>query len=148
MSTKINEIVVQFIERLLEGTEGRLLLIDSVLALRIVVAILPIVLFAFFNKGINRHFMKQQRTVKMADLLVPYLLVGIHVISSTTLGMTVFPYFLIFVFALAIILLVILAVKKGEILYNKFFKSWWRFVFLSAVITYYGLVAVDVISII
>lgn len=124
------------------------MLIDSVLVLRIVLAILPIVLFAFFNKGINRHFMKRQRTVKMADLLVPYLLVGIHVISSATFGETLFPYFLIIVFALAIVLLVFLAVKKGEILYSKFFKSWWRFVFLSSIIVYYGLVTADIITLI
>ncbi|WP_236005834.1 DUF3397 family protein [Desemzia sp. RIT 804] len=112
----------------------------------IVLFLLPVVLFVFCNKKVNRHFMKQQLTVKMADLLVPYLVVGIHVISSLTLGMSLFPYFLIFIFTLAIILLLYLAVKKGEILYSKFFKSWWRFVFLSSIVTYYGLVATNIIT--
>lgn len=124
------------------------MLIDSIWALRIVIAFLPILLFVFFNQKINRHFMKQQRTVKMADLLVPYLLVGIHIISSITFGQTLFPYFLIFVFMLAIILLVYLAVKKGEILYSKFFKSWWRFVFLSSIIFFYGLVATSFVIVV
>ncbi|MBM6613497.1 DUF3397 family protein [Desemzia sp. RIT804] len=119
---------------------------DSNFAMLIVLFLLPVVLFVFCNKKVNRHFMKQQLTVKMADLLVPYLVVGIHVISSLTLGMSLFPYFLIFIFTLAIILLLYLAVKKGEILYSKFFKSWWRFVFLSSIVTYYGLVATNIIT--
>lgn len=122
------------------------MLIDSEFAMRVVLFLLPIVLFVLCNKKINRHFMKQQLTVKMADLLVPYLIVGIHVISLVTLGVSIFPYFLIFIFSLAIILLLYLAVKKGEILYHKFFKSWWRFVFLSSIITYYGLVATNIIT--
>lgn len=122
------------------------MLMDSEFALYAVLFLLPIVLFVLCNKKINRHFMKQQLTVKMADLLVPYLIVGIHIMSSLMLGVSVFPYFLIFVFFLAIVLLVYLAVKKGEILYHKFFKSWWRFVFLSSIITYYGLAAINVIT--
>lgn len=122
------------------------MLMDSNFAMLIVLFLLPVVLFVFCNKKVNRHFMKQQLTVKMADLLVPYLVVGIHVISSLTLGMSLFPYFLIFIFTLAIILLLYLAVKKGEILYSKFFKSWWRFVFLSSIVTYYGLVATNIIT--
>ena len=126
--------------------EDKKMLIDSKFAMHMVLFLLPIVLFVLCNKKINRHFMKQQLTVKMADLLVPYLIVGIHVISSLTLGISLFPYFLIFIFSLAIVLLVYLAVKKGEILYHKFLKSWWRFVFLSSFITYYGLIATNVIN--
>ncbi|MFL2104359.1 DUF3397 family protein [Desemzia sp. FAM 23991] len=118
---------------------------DSNVAMYIVLLLLPIILFVLFNKKINHHFMKQQLTVKMADLLVPYLIVGIHIISSLTFGMSLFPYFLIFIFTLAIILLLYLAVKKGEILYYKFFKSWWRFVFISSMITYYGLAATTIV---
>lgn len=121
---------------------------DSEMALLIVFTVLPIVLFVFFNKKVNRHFVMQEQTVKMADLLVPYLLVGIHIISLTTFGETLFPYFLIFIFSLAIILLVYLAVNKGEILYSQFLKSWWRFVFLSSIIVYYLLIAANVVAIV
>lgn len=122
------------------------MLIDINFAIYIVLFLLPIALFVFCNKKINRHFMKQQLTVKLADLLVPYLIVGIHIISSLTWGRSIFPFFLIFIFTLAIILLLYLAVKKGEILYHKFFKSWWRFVFLSSILTYYGLIVTTIVA--
>lgn len=121
------------------------MVLDSVFVMRIVLFLVPILLFLLFNKKINRHFRRQRLTLKLADLLVPYLIVGIHILSMLTLGMTVFPYFLIFIFSLAIVLLLYLAVKKGEILYGKFLKSWWRFVFISSIITYYGLAATSII---
>ena len=94
------------------------MVLDSVFVMRIVLFLVPILLFLLFNKKINRHFRRQRLTLKLADLLVPYLIVGIHILSMLTLGMTVFPYFLIFIFSLAIVLLLYLAVKKGEILYG------------------------------
>ena len=124
------------------------MVVDSILVMQIVLFLMPILLFLLFNNKINRHFRKQRLTLKLADLLVPYLIVGIHIMSMLTLGITIFPYFLIFIFSLAIILLLYFAVKKGEILYGKFFKSWWRFVFISSIITYYGLAAANIIAVV
>lgn len=106
----------------------------------IVLYLLPLMVFFFFRKSIDRHFKKAHTRIKLADLMVPYLLVGIHILSQLAFHFTIFPYFLIFIFSLAIGLLFYFAFKKGEILYRSFFKSWWRFVFLSAMTTYYGLV--------
>ena len=106
---------------------------------------LPLVLLFFFSKKTQRHFKRQHSAVKLPDLLVPFLILGIHILSELTYGFSVIPYFLIFIFSLGIIVLLVTAVKKGEILYESFFKTYWRFVFISSIITYYSLVTVNII---
>jgi len=76
--------------------------------------------------------------------MIPFLIIGIHILSMLTYEFSLIPYFLIFIFSLGIILLVWTAVKKGEILYKSFFKMYWRFVFISSIFTYYGLVLANI----
>ena len=106
---------------------------------------LPIILLILFSKTVQRHFKKQNSTIILPDLLVPFLILGIHILSELTYGFSLFPYFLIFIFSLGIIILLIVAAKKGEILYRSFFKTYWRFFFISSIITYYGLVIANII---
>ncbi|WP_035053637.1 DUF3397 domain-containing protein [Carnobacterium pleistocenium] len=106
---------------------------------------LPIILLILFSKAVQRHFKKQNSTIILPDLLVPFLILGIHILSELTYEFSLFPYFLIFIFSLGIIILLIVAAKKGEILYRSFFKTYWRFVFISSIIAYYGLVIANII---
>lgn len=106
---------------------------------------LPIILLALFSKPIQRHFKRQNSAIKLPDLLVPFLILGIHILSELAYGFSLLPYFFIFIFSLGIVILLIVAVKKGEILYRSFFKTYWRFVFISSMITYYGLVVADIV---
>lgn len=106
---------------------------------------LPISLLALFSKAIQRHFKRQNSAIRLPDLLVPFLILGIHIFSELTYGFSLLPYFLIFIFSLGIVILLIVAVKKGEILYRSFFKTYWRFVFISSIIAYYGLVVADIV---
>lgn len=106
----------------------------------------PILSLLLFNKSINRHFRSQHLRFKLPDLLVPYLLVGIHFLSLMTFGFSVFPYFLIILFSLAIVILLVTAYKKGEIIYGSFFKTYWRFIFLFSFVLYYVLVGANALS--
>lgn len=113
-----------------------------------VLYLLPIVTLLLFNKSINRHFRKQQLEIKLPDLMVPYLMLGIQILSKQTFNFSIFPYFLIFIFSLGMIILVIMAYKKGEIIYKRFFKTYWRFIFLSSILTYYFLVSANIFSLV
>jgi len=113
---------------------------------KVILYCLPILLLLFFSKGIKSHFKRQKSAIKLPDLLVPFLILGIHILSELTYGSSLIPYFLIFIFGLGIVLLLIIAVKKGEILYGSFFKTYWRFVFISSLLTYYGLVVANIVG--
>ena len=113
-----------------------------------VLYLLPIAILLLFNKSINRHFKKQQLEIKLPDLMVPYLMLGIQILSKLTINFSIFPYFLIFIFSLGMIILVITAYKKGEIIYKRFFKTYWRFIFLSSILTYYFLVSANIFSLV
>ena len=112
---------------------------------KVILYCLPIILLLFFSKPIQRHFKRQNSAIKLPDLLVPFLILGIHMLSELAYGFSILPYFLIFIFSLGIVILLIIAVKKGEILYRSFFKTYWRFVFISSILMYYGLVVADII---
>lgn len=112
---------------------------------KVILYCLPIILLLLFSKPIQRHFKRQNSAIKLPDLLVPFLILGIHMLSELAYGFSILPYFLIFIFSLGIVILLIIAVKKGEILYRSFFKTYWRFVFISSILMYYGLVVADII---
>lgn len=106
---------------------------------------LPIVLLLFFSKVTQHHFKSQHSAIKLPDLLVPFLILGIHILSELTYGVSLIPYFLIFIFSLGIIVVLVIAAKKGELLYKSFLKTYWRFVFISSLLTYYSLVTANII---
>ncbi len=108
--------------------------------------LMPILLLYFFSKGINRHFKNQQLKIKLADLLVPYLMIGIQILSIQTFKISFIPYFLILIFSLGIIIALLIAYKKGEIIYSRFFKTYWRFVFIFSFSTYYLLVGASILN--
>lgn len=107
---------------------------------------IPIGLFFVFSRSIDRHFRNRQTKIKLVDLMIPYLMVGIQILSIRTFKLSIFPYFLIFLFSLGIIIAVLIAYKKGEISYSKFFKTYWRFVFLFSFLMYYFLVVANIIN--
>ncbi|MGB6178223.1 DUF3397 domain-containing protein [Carnobacterium sp.] len=112
----------------------------------IVLYIIPILLLYIFSKSINNHFKKQEIRIKLADLMVPYLMMGIQILSIQTFNMSIFPYYLIILFSLGMIIAIFLAYKKGEIIYSRFFKTYWRFVFIFSLFTYYSLVGVNILN--
>lgn len=118
----------------------------SLLIGKMILYCLPIILLLLFSKAIQRHFKKQNSAIKLPDLLVPFLILGIHILSELTYSFSLLPYFLIFIFSLGIVILLIIAVKKGEILYKSFLKTYWRFVFISSIVAYYGLVVANIIG--
>lgn len=99
--------------------------------------LIPIVTIVLFSRPIRNHFMKHNIMVKVADLLVPFLLVGIHLFSMQSLDVSYFPYLLLFIFGFGIILSIYIYIQKKEFYLRTFFHIWWRFVFIFSFVLFY-----------
>lgn len=102
-----------------------------------VLYITPILILLVFSKKIDRHFLRNQLKCKTADLLVPFLLMGIYLFSSDGLVKPYFPYFLLFLFTFGILLVTALYFKVNELHIRQFLFVWWRFVFLFSFLLFY-----------
>ncbi|MFS7259354.1 DUF3397 domain-containing protein [Carnobacterium divergens] len=112
----------------------------------LILYLLPIFLLWGLGKLIHKGLLVLKWNLKAPDLLVPFLFVGIHILSRLSFSQSWLPYFTIFILAIGIVILMMLAVKKGEILYSQFFKLFWRFTFISSFILYYVLVVIDLVK--
>ena len=99
--------------------------------------LIPIVTIVLFSRPIRNHLMKHNIQVKVADLLVPFLLVGIHLFSMQSLNVSYFPYLLLFIFGFGIILSIYIYIQKKEFYIRTFFHIWWRFVFIFSFVLFY-----------
>jgi len=104
-----------------------------------------IVLFA--GKLCVTAFSLQKRfRLKAVDLSVPFLLFGIHQLSNLSFRFSIFPYFLLTLFLLGIALAILHAYFFEEIDYRRFFKMYWRSVFLLALLLYIMLIIFSIIQ--
>lgn len=93
--------------------------------------------FAFsLNKWINGEMNVLGLNIKTIDLITPYLIFCVHLYSSLAFGFSLFPYFVIVISVIGILLAVFFVVKKKELFYKKFLRVWWRYVFLISFPTY------------
>jgi hypothetical protein len=72
--------------------------------------------------------------VKAIDLLTPYIVFAIHVFSIFAFGFSLFPYMILLYSIIGISLGSFYVFKKKELYYRKFFRIWWRYVFLISLI--------------
>lgn len=103
-----------------------------------VVFLLPVLILILFSQGIQKHLLSRRIHLKTADLLVPFLLVGIHLFSLSLWEMNIVLYFLLFLFSFGIFLAFYIFYKKKELYYVSFFRTWWRFVFLFSMLLFYS----------
>lgn len=102
-----------------------------------VLYITPVLILILLSRQINNHFKKVHLKLKAADLLVPFLLMGIHLFSYRYAHVSYFPYFLLFLFTFGMILALSIYVKKEKLKFVDFFLVWWRFVFLFSFFLFY-----------
>lgn len=79
--------------------------------------------------------LKKRFAIKAPDIAVPFLFIAIHRLSYLTFKESVFPYFLITICLLGIGLAFFQAYFYEEIDYPRYFKMYWRSVFLFAMLT-------------
>lgn len=82
--------------------------------------------------------------LKTPDLSVPFLFIGLNELSKEIYGHSIIPYFLIAICVLGIGVTVFHKHYYGEIVYSRFFKMFWRLVFLLSMVLYATLIVLTV----
>lgn len=90
----------------------------------------------FFHQKINRVLRNANVPLKTPDILNIYLIFAIHWFSRLAFNRT-WLVFLTLIMAIIGIGMVVYYLKKDiEIIYSRFFRIWWRAVFLVAFVMY------------
>lgn len=105
----------------------------------------PVLVFCLIKIVMALFPLKEKFHLKGPDLAVPFLIIGVHQLSKISFQYSIFPYFLITLLLLGIVLAVYQAYFFEEILYRRFFKMYWRLVFLLMIILYTCLILLSIL---
>ena len=89
--------------------------------------------------------LRKRYAIKALDLTVPLIFYSIHQVSVLTFNESIFPYFLITICLLGIGLAFFQAYFYEEIIYKRYFKMFWRSVFLFSLLTHFIIVILSLI---
>lgn len=107
--------------------------------------IFPVIVLLASKLCISVFSLNKRFRLKATDIAVPFLLFGIHQLSTLSFQFSIFPYFLITLLLLGIALAIFQAYFFEEIVYRRFFKMYWRSVFLFALVLYIILIIFSII---
>ncbi|AYW48188.1 DUF3397 domain-containing protein [Tetragenococcus osmophilus] len=108
--------------------------------------VFPVVVLFAGKLCVTAFSLQKRFRLKAVDLSVPFLLFGIHQLSNLSFRFSIFPYFLLTLFLLGIALAILHAYFFEEIDYRRFFKMYWRSVFLLALLLYIMLIIFSIIQ--
>ena len=106
--------------------------------------VFPIILLFACNFIVQSLSLAKKFKLKAPDLATPFLLMGIHVISTDTFSVSAVPYVIILILLLGIGIAVSHAYYYGDIQYKRFFKMFWRIVFLITLLLYILLIILNI----
>ncbi|EOT51375.1 MULTISPECIES: DUF3397 domain-containing protein [Enterococcus] len=92
--------------------------------------------------------LKRKFNLKAPDIATFFLIFGFHQLSLEVLGTTLLAYYFMSIILLAIGLAFVHAYFFDEINYQRFFKMYWRMVFLFTLFIYILLIIVSLIGLI
>lgn len=99
---------------------------------------IPFVLL-FLSKKINKQFKLLSLSIKIVDLLIPYIFLFTYILGVIFLNKNLIPYMVIVLSLVGIVLVSYHTFWKKELSLYIFFRTWWRYVFLILLISYIGL---------
>jgi len=108
--------------------------------------IFPVIVLFASKLCISVFSLNKRFRLKATDIAVPFLLFGIHQLSTLSFQFSIFPYFLITLLLLGIALAIFQAYFFEEIVYRRFFKMYWRSVFLFALVLYIILIIFSILQ--
>ncbi|AOF49406.1 DUF3397 domain-containing protein [Tetragenococcus halophilus] len=108
--------------------------------------IFPVIVLFASKLCISVFSLNKRFRLKATDIAVPFLLFGIHQLSTLSSQFSIFPYFLITLLLLGIALAIFQAYFFEEIVYRRFFKMYWRSVFLFALVLYIILIIFSIVQ--
>lgn len=98
--------------------------------------IFPVIVLFACNFLISTFSLTERFKIKAPDISVPFLFIGLNELSKNTYGQSIVPYMIISVLLLGICVALFQAYYYGEILYGRYFKMFWRLIFLLSIILY------------
>lgn len=109
--------------------------------LKILMAAYPLLVFIFlifvFKFFRLRHITNHK--LKMPDIFIIFLIVGLEFFSVKLAGFSALPYFVLVLSGLALVLLLLDLFYYQAFSWIRFFKLWWRISFFITLIFYIGL---------
>ncbi|MFD1900403.1 DUF3397 domain-containing protein [Enterococcus termitis] len=106
--------------------------------------VFPVVVLFACNFIISTFSLTERYKVKAPDISIPFLFIGLNELSKDSYGQSIVPYMIISVLLLGICVAVFQAYYYGEILYGRYFKMFWRLVFLLSLILYGVLILLNI----
>lgn len=107
--------------------------------------IFPVILLFACDFIVNTLGLTKRFKIKMPDLAVPFLLLGIHEISRHMSSFSILPYYLLSITLLGIGIVLFQAYHFREITYGRFFKMFWRMTFLLTLLLYLIMIIISII---
>lgn len=107
--------------------------------------VFPIVVLFACNFIISTFSLTERYKVKAPDITIPFLLLGLNELSKNTYEKSIVPYLIISILLLGIGVAVFQAYYYGEIMYSRYFKMFWRLVFLLSMILYIVLILLNIL---
>ncbi|GGC98560.1 DUF3397 domain-containing protein [Enterococcus wangshanyuanii] len=107
--------------------------------------VFPVIVLFACNFIISTFSLTERYKVKAPDISIPFLFIGLNELSKDSYGQSIVPYMVISVLLLGICVAVFQAYYYGEILYGRYFKMFWRLVFLLSLILYALLILLNIV---
>ncbi|EOH93443.1 lipoprotein [Enterococcus haemoperoxidus ATCC BAA-382] len=107
--------------------------------------VFPLIVLFACNFIISTFSLTERFKVKAPDISIPFLFIGLNELSKDSYGQSIVPYMVISVLLLGICVAVFQAYYYGEILYGRYFKMFWRLVFLLSLMLYAVLILLNII---
>lgn len=107
--------------------------------------VFPVIVLFACNFIISTFSLTERFKVKAPDISIPFLFIGLNELSKDSYGQSIVPYMVISVLLLGICVAVFQAYYYREILYGRYFKMFWRLVFLLSLILYAVLILLNIV---
>ncbi|MBO0473107.1 lipoprotein [Enterococcus sp. DIV0840] len=107
--------------------------------------VFPVIVLFACNFIISTFSLTERFKVKAPDISIPFLFIGLNELSKDSYGQSIVPYMVISVLLLGICVAVFQAYYYGEILYGRYFKMFWRLVFLLSLVLYAVLILLNIV---
>ncbi|MBV7389809.1 DUF3397 domain-containing protein [Enterococcus sp. ALS3] len=108
--------------------------------------IFPVIVFFASNYLYTTLHLRDRFNIRIPDITVPFLIIGMHEISKLTYGLSILPYILLTILCIGIAVVIFQAIRYREILYRRFFKMFWRLAFLVSFLMYFVVIIASIVS--
>lgn len=108
--------------------------------------VFPVIVLFACNYLVSTFSLTERFKIKSTDISVPFLFIGLTELSKDSYHVSILPYLVISILLLGISVAVFQAYYYGEIIYGRYFKMFWRLIFLICMILYILLVVLNIFS--